>query len=234
MWRDVFCSPTLENRRTKNVERRKMKGFRKVSCEGVFFENLNSFDSCISPYFSRPVSTRRQSINVLDSLYNPSRSSLIARSLASNFNNSFNSDPSLDSDTPLDLLYTMASRSMMRSVSASASEIPPPASVSLIFQSTPFKPSSTRRDLSTSYRAFKASWAAIEQVQVLSTSCRRLGERAAEVLNAVREKLESIDQEEKEKLNGKVVLEKAYEFQKGKEGEDSAGKTIFKIQSYIS
>jgi len=120
---------------------------------------------------------------------------------------------------------------MIRSVSAPATETLTPASVRVVLQSTPFKPSSTRRNLATSYRAFKAAWTAIEQVQVLSTSCRRLGERSAEVLNLVREKLELIDREEREKLNGKVVLEKAYEFQKGKEGEDSAGKTIFKIQS---
>ncbi|GAA5873233.1 hypothetical protein JCM16303_001060 [Sporobolomyces ruberrimus] len=120
---------------------------------------------------------------------------------------------------------------MMRSVSAPAADVAPPESVALVLRSTPFKSSSTRRDLTTSYRGFKAAWTAIEQVQVLSQSCRRLGERAAEVLMAVREKLEEVEREETLTKGGKVVLERSYEFQSGKAGGELAGKTVFKIQS---
>lgn len=127
----------------------------------------------------------------------------------------------------------MTSRSMMRSVSAPAADVAPPESVALVLRSTPFKSSSTRRDLTTSYRGFKAAWTAIEQVQVLSQSCRRLGERAADVLMAVREKLEEVEKEETLKKGGKVVLDRSYEFQSGKAGGELAGKTVFKIQSYV-
>ncbi|GAA5976825.1 hypothetical protein JCM5350_007259 [Sporobolomyces pararoseus] len=125
----------------------------------------------------------------------------------------------------------MASRSMMRSVSAPAADLAPPRTVQLALESTPFKSSTTRRDLSTSFRGFKAAWSAIEQVQVLSASCRRLGERAGEVLMAVREKLVEIEQEETSQKGGKIVLERSYEFQGSKPGGEMAGKTIFKIQS---
>jgi predicted lipoprotein len=120
---------------------------------------------------------------------------------------------------------------MMRSVSAPAADITPPPIVSLALRSTPFKTATTRRDLSTSFRGFKTAWTAIEQVQVLSASCRRLAERAAEVLLAVREKLEEIEREEESQKGGKVVLERAYEFQGSRAGGEMAGKTIFKIQS---
>ncbi|GAA5954878.1 hypothetical protein JCM3765_007800 [Sporobolomyces pararoseus] len=127
----------------------------------------------------------------------------------------------------------MASRSMMRSVSAPAADLAPPPSVQIALQSTPFKSSTTRRDLSTSFRGFKAAWSAIEQIQVLSASCRRLGERAGEVLMAVREKLEQIEKDESSQKGGKVVLERSYEFQGSQTGGELAGKTIFKIQSQV-
>ncbi|GAA6061191.1 hypothetical protein JCM10212_002404 [Sporobolomyces blumeae] len=128
----------------------------------------------------------------------------------------------------------MASHSMLRSVSASATETTTPPSVTIALRSTAFRSLTTRRDLATTYRAFKAAWTAIEQVQALSVSCRRLAERAAEVLNGARQALESIEDEEKVKAAGKVVLERSYEFKGGASSarEDStAGKTIFKIQA---
>ncbi|GAA5943217.1 uncharacterized protein JCM15063_005294 [Sporobolomyces koalae] len=119
----------------------------------------------------------------------------------------------------------MSSRAMLRSVSAPAADLAPPTAVALTLRSNAFKSLTTRRDLSTSYRAFKAAWTTVEQMQVLSTSCRRVAERAAEVLNAVRDKLEAVETSERDRTKGTVVVERSYEFQ----GE--ATMTIFKIQA---
>lgn len=127
---------------------------------------------------------------------------------------------------------TMTSRIMMRSVSApAATDLTPPPVVAATLNETAFKPSTTRRDLSTSYRAFKQAWSAIEQVQVSSAACRRVGERAAEVLTAVREQLLQVEQRELERQRGKVVLERSYEFQQGQGSTGGSEVTIFKIQA---
>ncbi|GAA5841142.1 hypothetical protein JCM3766R1_001688 [Sporobolomyces carnicolor] len=128
----------------------------------------------------------------------------------------------------------MTSRIMMRSVSAPAATDPtPPPVVAATLNETAFKPSTTRRDLSTSYRAFKQAWSAIEQVQVSSAACRRVGERAAEVLTAVREQLLQVEQRELERQRGKVVLERSYEFQQGQGSTGGSEVTIFKIQAVM-
>ncbi|GAA5860593.1 hypothetical protein JCM1840_000310 [Sporobolomyces johnsonii] len=121
-----------------------------------------------------------------------------------------------------------------RSVSAPAPGAARPASVSAALAAPLFKASTTRRDLATTFRAFSTAWAALEQVQVLSASCKRLGERAAEVLQGVRAVLEQVEQDEMSKSQGKVVIERSYEFQGGSEGEAETGsKTVFKVQSVM-
>ncbi|GAA5896141.1 hypothetical protein JCM6882_008500 [Rhodosporidiobolus microsporus] len=125
---------------------------------------------------------------------------------------------------------------------------PPPLSVlrALSVPIPPFKPSSTRRDLSTSFRAFTAAWTALSQVSVLPAVCSRLGERAAEVLVAVEGVLREVEEKEREERGGKVVLERSYEFQGGGGGRREAseggeagqgagggGSTIFKVQATL-
>ncbi|GAA6023223.1 hypothetical protein JCM11491_006485 [Sporobolomyces phaffii] len=138
---------------------------------------------------------------------------------------------------------------MMRSVSAPAAAnadvaTPPPPGVALALESTAFRASTTRRDLSTAYRAFKQAWSALERVEVLGQSCRTLGARAATVLTAVRDSLEQVELAECAQNRGRVVLEKSYEFQhqhqnqRGNVDRDSAavgpgGTTVFKIQSVM-
>ncbi|GAA5872473.1 hypothetical protein JCM8547_006925 [Rhodosporidiobolus lusitaniae] len=116
------------------------------------------------------------------------------------------------------------------------STAPPAVHCALALQA--FKACTTRRDLSTAIRAFSTAWAALEQVQVLSASCRRLGERAAEVLVGVVEVLKQLDDEEKaaNASAGKVVIERSYEFRReanddGTSGGGQGGATRFKIQS---
>ncbi|GAA5955666.1 hypothetical protein JCM21900_005078 [Sporobolomyces salmonicolor] len=121
-----------------------------------------------------------------------------------------------------------------RSVSAPSPGAACPASVSAALAAPPFKASTTRRDLTTTFRAFSTAWAALEQVQVLSASCKRLGERAAEVLQGVRAVLEQVEQDEMSKSQGKVVIERSYEFQGGSRGAGETGsKTVFKVQSVM-
>ena len=140
---------------------------------------------------------------------------------------------SLSSNLRLFVNTTMTSRIMMRSVSApAATDLTTPPVVASTLNETAFKPSTTRRDLSTSYRAVKQAWFAIEQVQVSSAACRRVGERAAEVLTAVREQLLQVEQRELERQRGKVVLERSYEFQQQGQGSTGGSEaTIFKIQA---
>jgi hypothetical protein len=100
----------------------------------------------------------------------------------------------------------------------------------------PFKPVTTRRDLSTSFRAYSTAWTTLDHVAVLTSACRRLGERAAEVLLAVHDKLKELDDEEKAANEGKVVLERSYEFRR--EGSEDGqggqgGLTKLKIQSCV-
>ncbi|GAA6003364.1 hypothetical protein JCM10207_000295 [Rhodosporidiobolus poonsookiae] len=116
---------------------------------------------------------------------------------------------------------------------------PPPPIVQRALDARPFKATSTRRDLSTTLRAFKAAWTALEQAEVLSKSCRRLGERAAEVLLGVVEVLKAVDEQEKAAQEGKVVLERTYEFRRepsspGEQGGAmQSGTTVFKTQSVM-
>ncbi|GAA5910471.1 hypothetical protein JCM5296_007187 [Sporobolomyces johnsonii] len=122
-----------------------------------------------------------------------------------------------------------------RSVSAPAPGAARPASVSAALAAPLFKASTTRRDLATTFRAFSTAWAALEQVQVLSASCKRLGERAAEVLQGVRAVLEQVERDEMSKSQGKVVIERSYEFQGGSEAREAetGSKTVFKVQSVM-
>ncbi|GAA5918089.1 hypothetical protein JCM1841_005246 [Sporobolomyces salmonicolor] len=121
-----------------------------------------------------------------------------------------------------------------RSVSAPSPGAACPASVSAALAAPPFKASTTRRDLSTTFRAFSTAWASLEQVQVLGASCKRLGERAAEVLQGVRAVLEQVERDEMSKSQGKVVIERSYEFQGGSGGAGETGsKTVFKVQSVM-
>ncbi|GAA5977114.1 hypothetical protein JCM11641_001305 [Rhodosporidiobolus odoratus] len=113
---------------------------------------------------------------------------------------------------------------------------PPAVQAALALQ--PFKAGTTRRDLTTSLRAYKTAWAALEQTQVYNTACRRLGGRAAEVLVQVRRVLLEVDEAEKASNAGKVVVERSYEFRRetNSDGTSQAvqsGSTIFKIQSTI-
>ncbi|BGP18872.1 hypothetical protein JCM10213_003526 [Rhodosporidiobolus nylandii] len=112
----------------------------------------------------------------------------------------------------------------------------PPSVVQRALAAQPFKATTTRRDLTTSIRAFRAAWAALDQAQVLSASCRRLGERAAEVLLVVRAALLEVDEAEKAATAGKVVVERSYEFRRepsddGRGQAVQSGTSIFRIQS---
>ncbi|SGY67834.1 BQ5605_C004g02813 [Microbotryum silenes-dioicae] len=103
----------------------------------------------------------------------------------------------------------------------------PPDTVLTALNFTPFKTKNTRRDLTTSYRAFKQAWSAIERTTVLQHSARRLGERAANVLLVTTDKLQAYEPEdEKEKILGKVPT---YEFQ----AEANPQETMFKLQSIM-
>ncbi|GAA5849446.1 hypothetical protein JCM9279_000906 [Rhodotorula babjevae] len=108
---------------------------------------------------------------------------------------------------------------------------PPPAPVAAALALRPFAAATTRRDLSTSTTAFRTAWAALSQVQVLQQTCTRVAERAANVLCAVFARLEELDHEERAKLQGRVVLERSYEFQAAPEGQRGGAETIFKIQA---
>lgn len=107
----------------------------------------------------------------------------------------------------------------------SAPRLPPPA-VALILASKPVRTSKeTRRDLATSYRAFKTAWSTLEQCKVLSDTCRRLGERAAIILHLVSERLAGFEREEG---NNSSSLSTPYEFVGSK-----GGSTVFKIQRCV-
>ncbi|SCV72612.1 BQ2448_4149 [Microbotryum intermedium] len=111
--------------------------------------------------------------------------------------------------------------------SSSASILPPSDTVLAALSAAPFKTKNTRRDLTTSYRAFKQAWSAIERTTVLHHSARRIGERAANVLLVTTEKLQAYEpKDEREKILGKVP---AYEFQ----AEANPQETMFKLQSIM-
>lgn len=97
---------------------------------------------------------------------------------------------------------------------------PPPLGVSQLLSSRPFRTSNPRRDLTTAFKVFKGLWASLEKCVVLRESCGRLGERAAEVLRGVEEKLAVVEREVG------AGEKKGYEF-KGSAGADNR----LKIQS---
>ncbi|SCZ92596.1 BZ3500_MvSof-1268-A1-R1_Chr5-2g08014 [Microbotryum saponariae] len=103
----------------------------------------------------------------------------------------------------------------------------PPDTVLTALNFTPFKTKNTRRDLTTSYRAFKQAWSAIERTTVLQHSARRLGERAANVLLVTTDKLQAYEPKDaRDKILGKVPT---YEFQ----AEANPQETMFKLQSIM-
>ncbi|GAA5905347.1 hypothetical protein JCM8208_003824 [Rhodotorula glutinis] len=111
------------------------------------------------------------------------------------------------------------------------SEPPPPATVAGALALRPFAASTTRRDLSTAITAFRTAWAALSQVQVLQQTCIRLAEHAAAVLCAVYARLDEVEHAERAKLQGRVVLERSYEFQAPSEGARRGAETVFKVQA---
>lgn len=110
---------------------------------------------------------------------------------------------------------------------------PPPPPVAAALALRPFKPLTTRRDLSTSLRAFRTASTALSQVQVLQASCTLLAGRAATVLCAVFARLDEVDKAARVALHGKVVLERSYEFQGETEGAREGPETVFKLQACV-
>ncbi|GAA5939167.1 hypothetical protein JCM3775_003199 [Rhodotorula graminis] len=110
-------------------------------------------------------------------------------------------------------------------------ELPTPAAVAAALALRPFAASTTRRDLSTTTTAFRTAWAALSQAQVLQQTCIRVAEHAAAVLCAVFARLDEVEHAERAKLQGRVVLERSYEFQAAAEGARGGAETVFKVQA---
>ena len=135
--------------------------------------------------------------------------------------------PRLDTRAALSIFHANMSSLTTSRVSLSPrksyTEKPVPPVVQQALTLRPFATKDARRDLSTAHRAFVGAWDGLERCLVLSQSCRRLAERAAEVLLGVHEALNAVEQAQK---GERVQVTKAYEF----EAPENA-LTVFKIQS---
>ncbi|KAK4705535.1 hypothetical protein P7C70_g656, partial [Phenoliferia sp. Uapishka_3] len=103
--------------------------------------------------------------------------------------------------------------------------LPPPLPTLLTTKSIPFKATSTRRDLSTSYNSLKAAYPLLKNATVLHEQASRLAERAVEVLGAVTDALEVVEKREGEKDRTDT---RTYQFDGG-----NGGDTVFRIQSIL-
>lgn len=118
-------------------------------------------------------------------------------------------------------LTSPAQQGRRRSTSSLTTPCPPPPGVAALLSRQPFRARSARRDLATSFAAFRAGWEALTRAVVLQDGARRLGERAGALLGVVEARLEAVEAADQTRTGSRV-----YEFQGG-----AGAETVFRLQA---